>query len=45
MSSNDTAIPIFKKRHDTHEFSPTESAEIRKEVAEALLQVQAAEAH
>ena len=33
MSSNDTAIPIFKKRHDTHEFSPTESAEIRKEVA------------
>jgi len=35
MSSNDTAIPIFKKRHDTHEFSPTESADIRKEVAEA----------
>jgi EAL domain-containing protein (putative c-di-GMP-specific phosphodiesterase class I) len=33
MSSDNTAIPIFKKRHDTHEFSPTESAEIRKEVA------------
>ena len=30
-----TDIPIFKKRHDTHEFSPTESADIRKEVAEA----------
>ncbi|MFI4943088.1 MAG: EAL domain-containing protein [Burkholderiales bacterium] len=28
-----TDIPIFKKRHDTHEFSPSESADIRKEVA------------
>jgi EAL domain-containing protein (putative c-di-GMP-specific phosphodiesterase class I) len=33
MDSGRTAIPIFKKRHDTHEFSPSESAEIRKEVA------------
>jgi len=32
-----TDIPIFKKRHDTHEFSPSESADIRKEVAEARL--------
>src|SRR4029450_9184324 len=30
-----TDIPIFKKRHAPHEFSPTESADIRKEVAEA----------
>jgi len=33
MDSGRTDIPIFKKRHDTHEFSPSESAEIRKEVA------------
>jgi EAL domain-containing protein (putative c-di-GMP-specific phosphodiesterase class I) len=35
MSSNNTAIPIFKQRHDTRDFSPSESADIRKEVAEA----------
>jgi EAL domain-containing protein (putative c-di-GMP-specific phosphodiesterase class I) len=35
MNPGRTDIPIFKQRHDTHDFSPSESAEIRKEVAEA----------
>ena len=35
MSSSNTAIPIFKQRHDTRDFTPSESADIRREVAEA----------
>jgi len=31
MSSSN--IPVFKQRHDTRDFSPSESAEIRKELA------------
>ena len=35
MSSERTTIPVFSPRHDTREFSPVESAELRDRVAEA----------
>ena len=35
MGSERTVIPIYKPRHDTREFSPSESAELRAQVAEA----------
>jgi len=35
MNSERTAIPIFKQRHDTREFSVDESADLRKGLTEA----------
>jgi EAL domain-containing protein (putative c-di-GMP-specific phosphodiesterase class I) len=35
MSSERTTIPVFPPRHDTREFNPVESAQLRAEVTEA----------